>query len=415
MVTVIVTINMNPPLSYPCRLPCNVIPYGMRCRDTAGFSLVEMAVVIVLMSMMLTLGVAALSVQQDNAAISATQKKQEAIKDALVAYLRTYKRLPCPETSTFPGNPANGSESRQSPGDAKSLCQSYWGTVPYATLGLSRETALDGYDNLFTYFVSAAQAGEPDWTLTQASSSVPGFSAGNPGRYAVTENGAPTTLSANLAVVVIISHGKNGAGAFTIKGTRNELPTGTDELTNAWDIPPSLPNLPNAWQPPSTTATTPPNPSIATLIQRDRSDLFDDIVLVIRPNDLLQPLIKDGAMKSAEALIQDQLLMVRDTAIAKLLSNSCKSVPSLSSAELPIDPWGNPINYTSVDSTTQLTGTAPSNLATTAFRIWSFGANRTNDTSATASTVMPDDQALSTGLDVTFAQIRARLPATACP
>lgn len=137
-------------------------------RDT-GFSLVELSIVVLIVSILLTMGLAAFSVQMDTAALSATQRRQEAIKDALIAYLRTNRRLPCPETTAFNGSPPTGAESRQTPGDVTTLCSSFWGTVPFVTLGLSRETALDGYSNFFSYFVSSSSTNtDPDWTLSSA-------------------------------------------------------------------------------------------------------------------------------------------------------------------------------------------------------------------------------------------------------
>ena len=382
-----------------------------RSRDY-GFSLVEMAIVVVLMSIFLTLGIAAFNAQVGNAAQSSTKRKQETIKDALVAYLRDYKRLPCPEVTAFESGIPTGNESRQTTSNPATLCSSYWGTLPYADLGLSRDIAMDGYDNFFSYFVSNAQAiSEPDWTLT-TSAGVPGFTVGNPGRYAITENGNFTALSKNLAAVVLISHGSNGLGAFTAKGTRNVQPaSGTDERTNAPDIP-ALPNAPAAWSAPSLVATAPPPPpGFATLIIRDRTDTpapFDDVVMALRPNDLIMPLIKDGAIKSAEALVQEQLQAVRDAAIAQMLGNLCTPVSNPLSTPV-VDPWGSAIFYTRINST-QLTAATAATLATTvAFRVWSFGQDRATNLGT------GDDRILTTGLDVTYGQISARIPATACP
>lgn len=58
-------------------------------------------------------------------------------------------------------------------------------------------------------------------------------------------------------------------------------------------------------------------------------------------------------MKSAEALIQEQLAMARDAAIAQMLSlRHCTPVAAI--ANLPIDPWGTAINY-QTSNATQLT------------------------------------------------------------
>ncbi|MFT3960436.1 MAG: prepilin-type N-terminal cleavage/methylation domain-containing protein [Propionivibrio sp.] len=380
-----------------------------------GFSLVEMAVVVVLMGIFLTLGLAAFNAQTGNAALSTTKKKQEIIRDALITYLRDFRRLPCPEAVTaFPTDGPVGKESRQEGSPLKN-CLSYWGTLPYADLGLSRDVAIDGYENFFTYFVSSARTpAEPDWTLTSAAG-FPGFGVGNPGRFAITENGVDTTLSRNLAAVVIVSHGSNGLGAFTLKGRRNAPPTDGDEQKNAPD-PGLSDKLPPQWLPPSSFEQLNPPPRIITLIVHDRTETFDDVVMALRPNDLLMPLIKDEALKSAEALIQEQLATVRDAAIAQMLSNACQPVSlsafttSLLPTGLPIDPWGAPINYSNPNTETKLTATTPANLETIAFSIWSFGPDRASGGG--------DDRILTTGLNVTYGQIRTRIPTsptTACP
>lgn len=391
-----------------CRVAVPAIRPPRDGRNDKGFTLVEMTIVVVLMGILMTLGMAVFDTQLSNAASSGTRKNQEILKDALVAYLRDNKRLPCSEISALNGMAPTGQETRQSAGDPATSCASYWGTVPYTTLGLPRDTAIDGFGNLFTYFISSAQStAEPDWTLTQKSASVPGFSVGNPGRFGITDNGVATTLSANLAVVAVVSHGKNGLGAYTIKGTRNELPaSGTEERTNA----PDAAALPSPWNPPSTVATLPlPAPGVAVLVARDRSDTFDDIVLAIRPNDLLQPLVKDGAIRSAEAQVQEALLAVKGMAVAQLLGNACKPVASLSGTTR-IDPWGQPIAYGSTATTTTLTSTTPPNPATTfAFQVWSYGPDRANNNGA------GDDRILPSGHSVSFAEVRSLIPPIACP
>ena len=376
-----------------------------------GFSLVEMAIVVVIMGIFLTLGMSAFNALANNTSLSTTKKKQEIIRDALVAYLRDFKRLPCPEVTAFGGNPPTGIEGRQTAGNPATNCVSYWGTLPYAELGLSRDVAMDGYENFFTYFVSsAALTVEPDWTLTQAVG-VPGFSVGNPGRFAITENGTATTLSKNLAAVVIVSHGSNGLGAFTSKGTRNALPAnGTEERQNA---PDTSVTSPPPWAAPSQIAVvspTLPSPGIAALVMRDRTDTpapFDDVVMALRPNDLLMPIIKDGALKSADALTQDVLVTARDTAITQMLANSCTPVAAI--VNPPTDPWGATVQYLRVNPT-QLTATTAATLAnTTAFRIWSMGDDRVSNSGS------GDDRVLTSGLNVTYGQILTRISLATCP
>jgi prepilin-type N-terminal cleavage/methylation domain-containing protein len=380
-------------------------------RRTGGFTLVEMTMVLVVMGIFMTLGLAAFSAQMNSAAATATRKKQEIIQEALIGYLRDYKRLPCPETTAMGGGQPTGLEGRQSNisagvPDPASLCSSYWGTVPFATLGLSKDIAMDGYDNFYSYFVSNASATtNPDWTLTQnTTTNTPGFFVGIPGKIAVAENGAAAPSDqAKWAVVVLVSHGKNGEGAFASKGTRNVLPSGVAESTNSLAIP-SLPATPSA------------SPAL-TVTKQDFSDLFDDVVLVLRPNDLLNPLIKDGSLKSNAGKIQGDLVVARDFAIAQFLSSipsgptaksACVPAASIYVADLPIDLWGTPINYERKSITPLSTVAAsPTNLNEVALHIWSSGPDRASNTA--------DDVFLPTGKGLTYAHIRTLISFNPCP
>jgi prepilin-type N-terminal cleavage/methylation domain-containing protein len=389
-----------------------------------GFSLVELTIAVLIASILLTMGLAAFSMQVEATALSATQKRQDTIKEALIAYLRTHRRLPCPETTALNGSPPTGAESRGTSNPPQ--CLSFWGTLPFATLGLSRDTALDGYGNYFTYYVSAAAINsEPDWTLTSRSG-VPGFNVGNPGRFAITERiGAalvPATNAANLAAAVIVSHGKNGSGAFTLKGTRiAQPPAGSDERTATPNTPPASPP---AWVAPGALTgcgSTCPTPGMLEFITKDHTDdagspggAYDDIVLVLRPNDLLGPIIKDGAMKSAEAQLSDSFARIKSALASYALSHSnthgggnCQSTTPPYCLLLPTtlmaaglapddvtDPWGMDIQYVPNSSLDQsgpgngLSNTSPP--SGDAYTLKSYGPDRQANT--------PDDKTLPVSL-----------------
>src|SRR5258706_5824833 len=101
-----------------------------------GFSLVELAVVVFIIGIILTMGVGALSAARENTASSSTAQKQNAIKEALIGYLRRNSRLPCPDTNfTAP----DGVENRATAGDPTTACSSRLGPRPSGTLGRARE------------------------------------------------------------------------------------------------------------------------------------------------------------------------------------------------------------------------------------------------------------------------------------
>ena len=54
----------------------------------------------VIIGIALTMGMKLLSATMSNAAVSETKAKQERIKTALISYLRTNGKLPCPATDS---------------------------------------------------------------------------------------------------------------------------------------------------------------------------------------------------------------------------------------------------------------------------------------------------------------------------
>jgi len=325
----------------------------MNSSKHTGFTLVELAVVLLLVGIMGSIGLTALTAQMANATNAATQKKHEVIKEALSTYLRKNKRLPCPATTN------TGLEDRQAgnPG----VCTGLFGILPYATLDLPKSVAIDGWENLFSYAVSAR------WTLTYGTVADPvtttvaadAFGVGADGDIIVKDRPmvAPytpeTTLTSN-AVVLIISHGKNGLGAYTSKGTQNVNPeAGTDELANV-TVP--------TWVRP------------AAFYLRNNTDnstgafgAFDDNIQRLSANTLIEPLIREGALKSPEAMWEEQIADINNTLIGDMFLRSrcsplgyqndslsesaatqqARFITLMSNNDIPTtDPWGGTLTYT---------------------------------------------------------------------
>ena len=246
----------------------------------SGFTLVEMAVVVTLMAIFMTLGLRLLGARQESAAWSDTKVKQERVKVALISFLRTNGRLPCPDSAL----PPTGAEP------AACLVNAGRGVLPWKVLGLSVGDVQDGWANFFTYRVAnRTPVSASNWTIKA------GLPAAAP--FTIAELATPLTafvlqersdagvLGAALTphpVVVIISHGKNGAGARTVRGAAViPLPTGADELANAGAASTSF------------VMRTPTDVAGAT------GGAFDDIVAYMTPKDLLQPLLDDKTLKGS--------------------------------------------------------------------------------------------------------------------
>lgn len=415
----------------PPRLLRSATPFRPPPARPAGFSLVELAIVVLIVSILLTMGLAAFSVQVDTAALSATQKRQETIKDALIAYLRTNRRLPCPETTGLAGGGTSptGRENRTngSPPDPSFPCSSYVGTLPWRDLGLPKDTALDGYGNFMTYFVSSAAAdSDPDWTRMAIPGTITGFSTGSPGRFAITHNSQTTGVDASLyplpalAAIILVSHGKNGFGAITEKGTRNVDSADASELANQ---PPAAAAPAASWSPQVSSpidysAISMRVPAVTTTLvtgSTTAGGTFDDVLLVLRPDDLLGPIIKDGAIKSAQAQLSEQFTKIKAALASYAFSSGsygtsacatlatpplCRVIPpsplspgtaGLTTSDIT-DPWGNLIIYTPNIATAAASGAGLTNSTSgNAYSLASNGADKTpgtpDDVSVTVSAV----------------------------
>jgi len=354
-------------------------PYSLlsqrRFSRLAGFSLVEMAVVITIMAVVMTLGLRLLRATQESAAWSETKLKQEKIKVALISYLRTNGRLPCPNSVA----PWDGAE------DTPCLVNAGRGIVPWQALGLSKGDVQDGWSNFFSYRVAnVTPATSSNWTLTTG---VTAFTLSELTAPRVTftlqERSSTGVLGVAFApspVAMIISHGKNGSGARTIGGTLIAAPTGVDELANSAAASTSF------------VIRTPTDVSAAT------GGIYDDVVAYMTPADLLQPLVEDKTLKGSTAAYY------REQAIAQVALASCTPplvAPSLAAVQPSV---GNgSITYTCPAGAGYLcrTATAVSNATTlptaTMYQLSMFG-------------VLP-------AVDVTYAQLVAAYPGIAarCP
>ena len=251
-----------------------------------GFTLVEIAVVMVLIGIVMTMGLKMVVSTLENASFSETKSKQERIKLALLGYLRTNGRLPCPDNSVGDTTVATGIET--SP--CNTAAADGYGVVPWQTLGISRDSVIDGWGNYFTYRVANGMTLK-NWTAkTDAATHLTVNELKTPTAALLIQelDAAGTALSPTIAnaVVVILSHGKNGFGAKTTKVVAR-LPTADiaagGEMTNA------------------TVGT-------AAFVLRPVNDVttafngpYDDLVTYMLPQDLLQPMVTEGTLKACVA------------------------------------------------------------------------------------------------------------------
>jgi len=192
-------------------------------RRRSGFTLLEISLVLLILSLMLS-GVLAMLAQESRRSNAAElEMKMDAIERALASYSKRSDAyaLPCPSNPElalthadfgFAASPGctTGSGSRAIPAAYRNASAAS-GTVPVRTLGLPDEYAFDPWGNKFTYMVTIAITAT---NILQTS--------------AVTDNTMlqeirlySTDASTGFFVsATVVSHGVNGSGSFNRAGVR---------------------------------------------------------------------------------------------------------------------------------------------------------------------------------------------------
>lgn len=286
----------------------------MTMRKRSGFTLTEMAVVLAIIGILLTIGLKGVTGALTSTQYSATKDNLNTVRNSLLAFFSVNHRFPCPNTgpaagrdgvedhATMVAGPPRSANVASACNPAPAANGRVIGTIPYATLGLSRAQALDAYGNYITYIVDAtgtgtATGGTPTLHSTLATYNVgdvvnyPGGAGTN--YYRFIKSGPPpgtlptdttywskintgplptvtdswvrsgaltgtqyicdnarggtiavydssTTVETSNAVVVLISHGANGLGAWvpgSTAATKNNAPPSQPELGNTSTAP----------------------------------------------------------------------------------------------------------------------------------------------------------------------------------
>jgi prepilin-type N-terminal cleavage/methylation domain-containing protein len=241
----------------------------------SGFTLIEMAMVLMIVGLLLGGMLVPLSAQMDQRNVSDTQKTLSEIKEAIIGYAIVYGRLPCPASSTSYGTENFASGGNASNGNCLNYPNFYNGFVPAATLGITpvdnQGYAIDAWNNRIHYAVTFSNANA--FTTTNGMS-VAGLSALVPNLLVCS---TASTISTGCSVanssltsspgvpVVIYSTGKNGQNGGT----------SADEAEN-------------------------PNPNSAdndrVFVSHLPTPTFDDLVVWISPNILYNRMVAAGKL-----------------------------------------------------------------------------------------------------------------------
>lgn len=191
--------------------------------EQKGFTLTELAVVLVIVALLIGGLTLPLSAQYDLRNTSDTQRQLGQIREAIMGFAVVNGYLPCPANVT-----SNGVEVRKVDGTCNTVSNPATdGLLPWATLGVDR---LDSWGRNFRYRVDS-----------HFSSNMTPFSLTTPASDGIVvrtrdSGGNPVALTnANILVAVVLSQGKNGYLAITDGGIMipNASASNSDEIANA--------------------------------------------------------------------------------------------------------------------------------------------------------------------------------------
>jgi prepilin-type N-terminal cleavage/methylation domain-containing protein len=164
-------------------------------KNQQGFSLLEMAVVLVVLGLILGGMLIPLSTQMEKQDRDETKKILQDIQDALIGYAMTNGRLPCPDTD------GDGII------DMAGTCANVQGTIPWADLGVGKQ---DAWGQPFTYRVTGSFADNTNGTGCGTATAGVSLELCSIADINVIDSAAGNPV-ANLIPAIVIAHGKNWA------------------------------------------------------------------------------------------------------------------------------------------------------------------------------------------------------------
>jgi len=188
-------------------------------RPHAGFTLVELTIVMLIVSILLAGVLVPLSMQMETRRYADTKKTMALINEALMGFVLANGRLPCPASRTI----ADGSANAGTELLTGSACTSLAGVIPWATLNVPETDEWGGrffyrVSSTFADAVAAATYGcTPSVNPTQSSFAL--CASGDMKIQGRTTAKVAYDMTNFTLPAVYISHGKNGYGAYGPQGT----------------------------------------------------------------------------------------------------------------------------------------------------------------------------------------------------
>ncbi len=191
-----------------------------------GFSLVEIAIVLVVVGLVISGGLLGLSpVLQANKLTQANQQMDK-IEQALVLYVIQNGCLPCPASpSVLNGESHLATDYSSGCSGSGTICSLAQGIVPWVNLGLAKTDVIDPYGYFFDY--AATTSATNTLSLTNLTTSMVRTlpSTYPAGALSVQDDSSAPVTQSTVGAYVLISHGPDGSGGYSpVNGVQHSDP-----------------------------------------------------------------------------------------------------------------------------------------------------------------------------------------------
>jgi prepilin-type N-terminal cleavage/methylation domain-containing protein len=141
-----------------------------------GFTLIEMAIVLVIVGLLVGGGLAAIGPALEQTRSTTTKVNMDQAESALLLYVIRNNRLPCPADGSLPNTDSNYGLEKSLSGSSPAICDTSvvaidHSVLPWKTLGIDEQYSLDGWNRRLSYIPAGGQTA--------------------PGLYSLVDNGTP--------------------------------------------------------------------------------------------------------------------------------------------------------------------------------------------------------------------------------
>lgn len=185
-----------------------------------GFSLIELAIALIVLSLVGTGILYAMVSQRQNRDEALAREQLQLSLESIYAFAMSHGRLPCPAEATLDQSHANAGLEN---------CSLQHGVLPWVSLSVPQT---DPWGQRLTYFASSKFSALPVSGARAGFSLATGIDPDNTQLADIFQSTTGSSKAAIEIAAVLVSHGSNGAGGFRESGIKNPIGS-TDENENS--------------------------------------------------------------------------------------------------------------------------------------------------------------------------------------